>query len=152
MPKYKVYTFFKHPVEDICKTNVKRSEMASVAITSAHTWQGRKQFENIDEDLDAVTDRIDHDNEDEDGGDKNVSALSLGSLWKKKCLLSDGDIDETVEDDQEDEGDEVDKDGENIRDLWKEIYHHKDFFVKKTPTKWFLPAISRETKTTGCLC
>ena len=126
--------------------------MASLVINSAPTWQDRKQFENTDEDLDAVTDSIDHDNENEDGANKDVSALSQGSLWKKKCFLSDGDIDEAVEDNQEDEGDEVDKDGENIRDLWKVIYHHKDFFVKKTPSKWFLPVLLRQTRTTGCLC
>ena len=43
-----------------------------------------------------MTDCIDHDNEDENGGNKNVSSLPLGRLWKKESLLSDGHIDEVV--------------------------------------------------------
>ena len=70
--------------------------MESFFINFVPTWQDRKQFENIDEDLDTVADSIDHDNEDKDGSNKDVSAFSLRSLWKKKCFLSDGNIDDPV--------------------------------------------------------
>ena len=72
-----------------------------------------------------MTDGIDHDDEDEDGGDGDVSALADCGARDKTALAPDVAVDADVEADQGEEGDEVDKDGEQSAHLHR-VYEGAD--------------------------
>ena len=66
-----------------------------------------QKLKEVDKGFDAVADSIEHDDGDEDGGDRDVSLLSSAGDWEEArclCLLSYLLEDEKVDYEEEDEG------------------------------------------------
>ena len=72
-----------------------------------------------------MTDGIDHNDEDEDGSNGDVSALADCGARDKTGLAPDVAVDADVEADQGEEGDEVDKDGQQSAHLHR-VYEEVD--------------------------
>ena len=62
---------------------------------------------------------IDHDNKDEDCSYKNITVLPPTGYWEYCRLLFDCVEDENIENDEETEGDQAEKNGNNGRNLKK---------------------------------
>ena len=81
---------------------------------------------------------IDHDNKDEDCSDKNISVLPPTGYWEYCRRLFDGVEDENVENDEETEGDQAEKNGNNGRNLKKKNSCH-GFFRNHKNILYYIP-------------
>ena len=74
------------------------------------SWHHLVQFNDVDEGLEAVTDREHQDDDDEDGGDEMLSLGSSGCPGQQFSFLFQSFVDEEVEDDKRDEWHQIDSD------------------------------------------
>ena len=87
------------------------------ALIQLLTCKYTKEFKQVDEGLDAVTDGIDHNDKDEDGCHEDIPSFSLGRARKKEGFFADSPVDQVVDDDEENERNNVDDDGHDSRHL-----------------------------------
>ena len=64
-----------------------------------------------------MADSINHDNEDKDGGDEDISSFPLRWLRKKVSFIPDGSVDEIVQNNKKHKWDCADENGDNCADL-----------------------------------
>ena len=73
------------------------------------TCQYAEKLDDVDEGLDAVAGGVHQDNEDEDGGNKEVAVLAPTRFGGGLGFVFNGPEDENVEDDEEYEGDKAEE-------------------------------------------
>ena len=74
------------------------------------TCNSSSKLHDVDDSFDTVTGGIDHDDENEDAGNKDIPSLSLAGVRKQKGFLLNGFVDDNVKDDKEYEGNETEED------------------------------------------
>ena len=81
-----------------------------------------KKFYQVNSSLDAVTAGEDHDNDDEDGGDIQISSLSHWWVGEQDCLLLNCLINYEVEEQQRCEGKDTQEDRKYHRNLTQDFH------------------------------
>ena len=73
------------------------------------TSNSSNKLHNVDDSFDTVTGGIDHDDENEDAGNKDIPSLSLAGVRKQEGFLLYSSVDEDIKDNKEHEGDETEE-------------------------------------------
>ena len=98
------------------------------------SWHHLAQFDDVDEELEAVTDGEHQDDDDEDGGDEMLPLCSCGRPGQKFSFLFQSFVDEEVEDDKSDERNQIDSDRNQSAYLESYLYLTQIFVYPMTQT------------------
>ena len=93
--------------------------MSIEIIVCFNTFDCSNKLHHVDNSFDAVAGGIDHDDDNEDSGNIDISARSLVGMRKHKRFLLDGFVDEDIENNEENERKEAEEDRNNSGDLKK---------------------------------